>query len=464
MSKEPVIAIFDIGKTNKKLLLFDEQYKIVFEQSEQFIEIEDEDGFPCEDVNLLTNWVRESFSNIIADDQFNVKAVNFSAYGASFVLLDEESKVIAPLYNYLKPFPDKLKKDFYSAYGNQTMLCRQTASPALGNLNAGLQLFRLKYEKQDIFRNVRYALHLPQYLSFIISKKHYADITSVGCHTHLWDFENDRYHFWVRKEGIEDKLAPLQNCKSVIGFVEQSVAIGVGLHDSSSALIPYLNVFSESFVLISTGTWCISLNPFNTTPLTDEELLSDCLCFLSYDGHQVKASRLFAGYVHEQQVKRIASHFNKPVDYYKTVLYSPGIVAILREINPASACQKDQQGCSSAFEAISLDVFAGYEEAYHQLMIEIAERQVKSTQLVLQNSSVRRVFVDGGFSKNSIYMHLLANAYPELEIYAASVAQASALGSALAIHEHWNGQGLPTDLIEMRFYASSLSNISATSN
>jgi hypothetical protein len=40
----PVIAVFDIGKTNKKVFLFSEQYEIVFEQSTQFDEITDEDG------------------------------------------------------------------------------------------------------------------------------------------------------------------------------------------------------------------------------------------------------------------------------------------------------------------------------------------------------------------------------------------------------------------------------------
>ena len=34
-----VIAIFDIGKTNKKFFLFDEQYKIVVEKTETFAEI-----------------------------------------------------------------------------------------------------------------------------------------------------------------------------------------------------------------------------------------------------------------------------------------------------------------------------------------------------------------------------------------------------------------------------------------
>ena len=46
----PSIAIFDIGKTNKKLFLFDEDYKIVFEKNECLTEIKDEDGDACEDL------------------------------------------------------------------------------------------------------------------------------------------------------------------------------------------------------------------------------------------------------------------------------------------------------------------------------------------------------------------------------------------------------------------------------
>ena len=113
MNKIPVIAIFDVGKTNKKLLLFDEQYKLVFEESRHLEETKDEDGFSCEDVTALTQWVKDSFQQMLDEKKFEIKAVNFSAYGASFVYLDEKLKVIPPLYNYLKPYSPELKRKFY---------------------------------------------------------------------------------------------------------------------------------------------------------------------------------------------------------------------------------------------------------------------------------------------------------------------------------------------------------------
>ena len=106
----PVIAIFDIGKTNKKFFLLDEGYTIVLERSVPFEEITDEDGDACDDINLLTKWVIETLAEILRIKKFDIRAINFSAYGASFVYIDDQGKVLTPLYSYLKNYPVKLKK------------------------------------------------------------------------------------------------------------------------------------------------------------------------------------------------------------------------------------------------------------------------------------------------------------------------------------------------------------------
>ena len=87
-------------------------------------------------------------------------------------------------------------------------------------------------------------------------------------------------------------------------------------------------------------------------------------------------------------------------------------------------------------------------------MKDIVTLQKRSTALLLKGNPVKRIFVDGGFSKNSIFMHLLAEAFPDMEVYAATMAQASALGAALAIHSSWTDKPIPSDLIELTYYAS----------
>jgi sugar (pentulose or hexulose) kinase len=454
MSAIPVIAVFDVGKTNKKLFLFDENYQIVFEKTARFLETTDEDGYPCENTESLRLSVYDSLSEVFRNNNFKAKAVNFSAYGASFVYIDENGKPLTPLYNYLKSYPVELSERFYATYGGKERLSLETASPMLGSLNSGLQLFRLKYEQPEVFKRVKNALHLPQYISYLLSGRACSDITSIGCHTCLWDFEKNRYHNWAQQEGITLKLPPIQTANKVMPalFPGNNYKVGIGLHDSSAALIPYLVSFHEPFILISTGTWCISLNPFNQQPLTIEELNDDCLSYLQYQGKPVKASRLFSGYEHEHQVKRIAAHFNTDTVKYRNIDFNPEIVVSLKNRKQDQLQIGNDKAC--VFQKRDLSGFQSDTEAYHQLISDLVTQQVYATQLVLQGTPVKRIFVDGGFSKNSVYMHLLALAFPAIEVFSASMAQATALGAALAIHKEWNRKSIPSDIIQLKFYSA----------
>ena len=459
MIAKPVILIFDVGKTNKKIVVFDEQYHLVFEENIQLPETTDEDGDPCENINVLSDWIQRSFWKISSNTDYDIKAVGFSAYGASFVHVNDYYEPVAPLYNYLKPFPEDLKSQFYKQYGGETDVSKQTASPVLGHLNSGMQLYWLKHRKHDIYDQVKFSLHLPQFLSYLITAGVYSDITSIGCHTNLWDFSKWDYHAWVYEEGIDMKLAPVYNGNDVmhISYGGNQIPVGVGLHDSSAALIPYLQSVKEPFILISTGTWCISLNPFNQNPLTDKELQQDCLFYISYEGKPVKASRLFAGYEHEEQTKRLATHYNTGADHYKTIEYNADIMTEIRQ-NKQPVTIEEQETVmlkKSLFGLRDLSAITTYEKAYHQLIADLVTQQIASTHLVLKDTPVKKIFVDGGFSKNLIYMHLLADAFAGVEVYASSVSLATAMGAALAIHNHWNTCSLPGDVIQLQFYPAS---------
>lgn len=456
MKPIPVIAIFDIGKTNKKLFLFNEQYQCEFERSTRFSETTDEDGDPCEHLESLRLFILQSLRDVTAMEQFDVKAVNFTAYGASFVNIGTDGEPLTPLYNYLKPYPSTLKHQLYSTHNGEALFAQETASPALGSLNSGLQLFRLKKEKPSLFSKLQYALHLPQYLAYLVTGKAFSDLTSIGCHTALWDFRKNQYHQWTSDEGIREKLAPIADHDQVHAVRNSisttSIQSGIGLHDSSSALIPYLLSFPEPFVLISTGTWSISLHPFNNTALTKEELQRDCLCYLSWKGRPVKASRLFAGQYHEDQVKRIAAHFGQQAAKYHNIQPDRNILRLLNTVsdNNQTAAGSNTGSPSMEFHNRDLDEFQDDITAYHQLMLNIVRAQAQSTGLVLNGAPVRTIYVDGGFSRNELFMYLLSTHFPQLDIYAASMAQATAIGAALAVHMHWNTGPLPADLIALQ--------------
>jgi L-fuculokinase len=362
---QSVYLIYDIGKTNKKVLIFSEDGTVVDEYSEQLEEITDADGFPCDDLEKLTGWVLRQYELLQKDERYNIKAINFATYGASFVHIDENGKPLTPLYNYLKPFPESVKEKFLAAYFNNSKdkFALNTASPFMGMLNSGLQLYWLKHSQIETWEKIQYSLHLPQYISYLFTGKALSDYTSVGCHTGLWNVNNHRYHSWVFAEAIDKKLPPLTD--SAVAGEKDGIVIGTGLHDSSSALIPYLRHYHEPFLLISTGTWCINLNPFNTTPLTPEELQKDCLFFLQANGKPVKASRIFLGKEHEYQVKRIAAHFHVPEDFYKTIK-EPG-AAVIDNFIPACL---EGSGPLPQKQTTTWDLqnFSSPENAYSSLM------------------------------------------------------------------------------------------------
>lgn len=455
MARIPVIAVFDIGKTNKKLFLFDEDYNIVHETSAHLDETVDEDGDPCEDIVLLTAWIRKTFNLVNSLPDFDIKAINFSTYGASFVHLGDNGIPIAPLYNYLKPFPKDLKTKFYDTYGGVERLSRTTASPALGNLNSGLQLYLIKHRKPDIYKRIRVSLHLPQYVSSLFTSAYCSDLTSIGCHTCLWVFGmtpgdlskgEGHYHFWVHEEGIADKLAPIRHADAPFEIKVDSKLLysGIGLHDSSAALIPYLLHATKPFILLSTGTWCISLNPFAPRGLlTEEELEKDCLYYNSYQGKSVKASRLFSGQFHETKCKALSLHFRVPNDVYKKIA--------LGDAWKVYKGNKNREQRKAIFEADRYSEFESFEEGYTALVQYLVDLQIPAINLVF-DAKIDIIYVDGGFSQNKIFMTLLAEAAPGITVYSATVSQASALGAALIIHNYWNSKPLRSDLLKLIQY------------
>ena len=58
--KKEVVLIFDIGKTNKKILLFDRELKILHEEETIFPEIPDDDGFDGDDIEKLETWMLDA--------------------------------------------------------------------------------------------------------------------------------------------------------------------------------------------------------------------------------------------------------------------------------------------------------------------------------------------------------------------------------------------------------------------
>ncbi len=437
MSKE-VVLIFDIGKTNKKILLFDRSLGIQHEEEAIFEEILDDDGFACDDIERLEQWMLEGCRRFLEDENYNVRGINFTTYGATLMYLNEQGNRLTPVYNYLKPMPEGVTESLYEQHGGEAEFCRNTASPTLGMLNSGFQALWLKEKKPEIFNKVKIILHFPQYLSHMLTGEVSSEHTSIGCHTGLWDFDRMAYHPWTRMLGdtLPDPVSVEATFPSKL--FNKEVPVGIGIHDSSSSLVPYFMNSDEPFILVSTGTWCISMNPFNAEPLTAGQLKQDCLAYLSVQQKPVKSSRLFMGHIHDVNVERLNKLFGADDSAFKKIALDEKIIESLnRKSGGKRVFFKGGIPEDHLDNSIVKETFDTFEEAYHQLMIDLADLTTESIGLIIgKEDSTKNMYISGGFAKNPIFLKLMADSFPGKKVYTSEVANATSMGAALVL---WKG-------------------------
>ena len=70
---------------------------------------------------------------------------------------------------------------------------------------------------------------------------------------------------------------------------------------------------------------------------------------------------------------------------------------------------------------------------YKMVMEKLVGQQIKSLSLVMGTEKIRTIIIDGGFSKNDVFVKMLANKLDDYEIKVAPTGQGSALGAAVLV-------------------------------
>lgn len=429
---QEVTAVFDIGKTNKKFFLFDREFH---EVHREYIHLEnrpDEDDYPAEDLEGLTSWMRQVLANALAHPDWQVKTLNFSTYGASLVHLDAAGKPLTPLYNYTKPYETALEDAFYERYGPQADFERHTGTSRSGMLNSGLQLYWLRHRKPELFQKIKVSLHLPQYLGYLFTGKPVSDYTSLGCHTALWDYRHNRYHPWVAAEGIDRVLAPLVPTETTYSVTlgGKEVRVGVGIHDSSAALLPYLKSIETPFALLSTGTWSVALNPFTDGHLSEEDRRHDCINYMRTNGEPVKAARLFLGNEFKGQLEALSARYGADEHAYRDLSFD---ACLFEKIKAADRRLFHWESLAEPCPSATRWEMPDYATAYHQLLYELCQLQCSRLQAVLGGSGINRLYIDGGFAGNRVFLEVLSRLARPLQLHTTDSSLGSALGAAVVL-------------------------------
>ncbi len=182
------------------------------------------------------------------------------------------------------------------------------------------------------------------------------------------------------------------------------------------------------------------MNPFNDEPLSKDDLHNDCLNFLRIDGYPVKASRLFLGNEYSLQLKKLHAHFDKDYGYHRTIAFDQALYANLKADYKhhykleSIALDRDQPA------ATQLNTFDSFEEAYHQLLIELVELQIEAAQRAIGHTPIQKIYIDGGFANNAIYVELLSAYFQGKKMRITQSPLGSALGAAMVISKEKVGK------------------------
>lgn len=120
----------------------------------------------------------------------------------------------------------------------------ETFSPRLsGGLNVGAQIHYQQSAFPADFARVATILTYPQYWAFRLTGVAANEVTSLGCHTDLWNPTAGTYSSLVDRLGIRTLMAPVRSAFDALGPVlptlseeiglTKSVPVYCGIHDST---------------------------------------------------------------------------------------------------------------------------------------------------------------------------------------------------------------------------------------
>jgi sugar (pentulose or hexulose) kinase len=176
------VAALDVGKTNVKVVLFDEGGAILAERSRPNAALppDREWPYPRLDVEMIWRFALEALGELNAVAP--IAAISISTHGASGVLVDENGPSPPPMdyefdgFGEIDAEYDALRPPF-----------EETLSPqAPRGLNVGRSVYFYERRYPELFARARAFLLYPQFWFWRLTGELVSEVTSLACHGDLW--------------------------------------------------------------------------------------------------------------------------------------------------------------------------------------------------------------------------------------------------------------------------------------
>ncbi|MDR3334157.1 MAG: carbohydrate kinase [Treponema sp.] len=459
------IVVIDIGMTNKKVALYDDALKQVDAHYRNFPPVLI-DGIETHDLEAMEEWFIQELAAYAA--HYPIKVIAVTTHGATFVCVGKDGKPSVPCVYYTHEPGDAFHARFYERFGSPEALQARTGTPALkGMINTGKGICFAQEHYPEQFKRTLHLLQYPQYWGYRFSGNIGAEGTYMGCHGYLWDHGAGRLSSVAEGLGVADCM-PKQLGASwgVLGTItgelaaktglSPAVIVTMGLHDSNSSLLPHFAKKGETgFVLNSTGTWCVSMNPVKQYGFAPEELGKVVFFNISAFGTPVKTAIFLGGQEFETWsgvLKDIHGRTDVPpynASLYRTLLQEKNAF-LLPELTAGSGQfpQSKPQVVENSRDYPFADIAAHLPPSFQHYETGIALLQISlvmQTLTALERTGLApgaAVFTEGGFRKNEAYNILVSAALGNNQVFLTDIAEATALGAAMTAKMALTGKKL----------------------
>ncbi|MDR2028301.1 MAG: carbohydrate kinase [Treponema sp.] len=460
------VAVIDIGMTNKKVAVYDDHLKQVDIRYRTF-QPKMAGGFETHDLEAMEAWFIEQLAELAK--AYPIKALAVTTHGATVVCVGQDGRPVLPCIYYTYEPGDDFHARFYARFGAPEELQAKTGTPKLaGLINPAQGVLFAQEQYPEQFKRTVHLLQYPQYWGYRFTGKTGAEGTYMGCHGYLWDQRSHKLSSVAEGLGIAPLMPRRLNASwDILGTITPELAqktglpgdviVTMGIHDSNSSLLPHFAKKGETgFVLNSTGTWCVCMNPVKEYGFSPEELGKVVFFNISAFGTPVKTAIFVGGQEFEIWSKTLMKmHGREELPPYDRARY----LSILREKRafllpeltpgsgqfPQSRARVVEDGREYPYADISRGAqppcFKDYETGLALLRISLVMQSLTA----LERTGLlpgTEVFTEGGFRKNEAYNTLVSAALKDNRVFLTDISEATALGAAMTAKMALTGKGL----------------------
>ncbi|ARU00527.1 FGGY-family carbohydrate kinase [Yoonia vestfoldensis] len=293
------VAVIDIGKTNAKLALVDlaRLTELAVVTRPNIVQA----GPPYPHYDVEGHWAFLLDALVRFHRDHHIDAISVTTHGACAALLDDTGALATPILDYEHSYPAKI----VAAYDAIKPAFAQTGSPRLaGGLNIGAQLHWLFARDPGLKERTAQIVTYPQYWGHRLTGVTATDVTSIGCHSDLWNPYAGRFSDLTVTLGIQDKIAAVRRPDAILGPILPAIAaatglapdtpVCVGIHDSNASLYPHVMSQTGPVSVVSTGTWVIVM-AMNTDAAVRLDPERDTLVNVNAAEQAVASARFMGG-------------------------------------------------------------------------------------------------------------------------------------------------------------------------